>query len=224
MASGQPLSESRLSVEEPNHNGSVPPPQPAAVLAQEFGHVLGTIPQPSPLPDRVQLWLCGRWGQHGVAILSEGKHQATVRLSPALFDLLAVLVLTAIRPVSPDQSWVPSGFMTAEELCRELTRRGGGNPNRPWYTKKYVNRMVYRLRTLLATVLFQSRCQGREWADRFLENGPLGYRVSSAMANLRLAILDGPGGREDTEKNVPTVGSKGPDRDQPGIDGGAAKP
>jgi hypothetical protein len=181
-------------------------------------------PNAAPYLTQAQFWLCGRWGQHGVAILSEGKHQATVRLSPALFDLLAVLVLAAIRPVPPDKSWVPSGFITTEELCRELTRRGGGNPDRPWYTKKYVNRMVYRLRKLLATALFQSGCQGREWADRFLESGPLGYRLSSPAANLQLAILDGPGGREDLERKLPTVGSKGPDWDLPGIDGEAAQP
>ena len=105
------------------------------------------VPPPNPVPflTRAQLWLCGRWGEKALAILHDGKHHARVELPPALFDLLAILILAATKPTSPGESWVPSGFVTPEELCRELTNRWGGDPHQPLYTKKYVNRMIYRL-------------------------------------------------------------------------------
>jgi hypothetical protein len=139
-----------------------------------------------------QLRLCGRWGEKGLAILHDGKQHTQVEIPPALFDLLAILILVEKKPIPPDASWAPTGFITAEELCRELTRRGGSDPRQPWYDKKYVNRLVYRLRMLLATALFPQGKHGREWRNQFLETGPLGYRLSTDPVNLQLAIgLDG---------------------------------
>src|SRR5690349_18380642 len=130
---------------------------------------MSLIPQPDPVPflTETQLWLCGRWGEKGYAVISEGKHHAKVVLPPALFDLLAILILAATKPIPPESSWVPSGFITAEELSRELARRGGDDLQQPWFTTKYVTRAIYRLRELLAAVLFPKGKGGRQWIHRF---------------------------------------------------------
>jgi hypothetical protein len=146
-------------------------------------------PNPEPFQTDVQLWLCGRWGEKGIAIVHDGQNEVRFELAPGQFDLLAILVRAAIKPASPGQSWVPSGFITAVELCEELTRIAGREPNRPVCDYRGVIRMIYRLRESLAEKMVPEGEGGRDWADRFLESGPLGYRLSSPPANLRLAIL-----------------------------------
>jgi len=178
----------------------------------------GPPSNPAPFLTESQLWLCGRRGEKGLAILHEGRHDAQVELPPALFDLLAILVLVATRPASPGQSWVPSGFVTSDELCRELTRRWGGAPYQPVYTKRYVNRTIFQLREKLARALFPKGNGGRQWVKRFLESGTLGYRLSSPPANLRLAILDGLSGPMAQNPGLSTDDEKGPAEDPPGID------
>jgi hypothetical protein len=138
-----------------------------------------------------ELWLCGRPGKHAVAIIHELNLSATVELPPALFAVLEILVEAATRPVAQDRSWVPLGFVTAEEMAAELTRRGGGDPAQPFYDKRYIIRLMYRLRKLFAEALFPQGNKGKEWVDRFFETGPLGYRISTPPHNLKLEFLAG---------------------------------
>jgi len=148
-------------------------------------------PNPVPFKTDAQLWLCGRWGESGLAIVNDGRHSVEIELAQGQFDFLAILVQAASKPTLPGQSWVPSGFVTADELRGELARVAGSDRQHPYYVRKDVIRMIYRLRELFAKKMFPKEVGGRAWARRFLESGKLGYRLSSPPANLRLAILDG---------------------------------
>jgi hypothetical protein len=189
-------------------------------MSEARGAAMAVISPPNPAPFLTdsQLWLCGRSGEKGVAILQDGNRHARVKLPPTLFDLLMILVVAATKPASSGQSWVPSGFVTTDELCRELSRQWGGASHQPVYTKKYVNRTIFRLRRALAAALFPKGKAGREWVNRFLENGTLGYRLSSPPANLRLAVLDGLKGTMAQDSGLSTDDEKGPSGDLAGID------
>jgi len=78
--------------------------------------------------------------------------------------------------------------------------------------------MIYRLREELARALFPKGNGGREWVNRFLESGTLGYRISSPPANLKLAILDGLKGTMAQESSLSIDDDKGPAWDLPSID------
>jgi hypothetical protein len=134
------------------------------------------------------LQLTGRWGIGGEAALTVDGRAVYFSVSPVHFDLLGIFIEKARNDV-PSQKWVPTGFLTVEELSRELTRRGGGDPRQPWYDDKGVIRAVYRLRLLIGAVLGPERTVD-EWVKRFVENHPrLGYRLGTAPGHLELVIL-----------------------------------
>jgi hypothetical protein len=153
-----------------------------------------SISCPSILPFQADahLWLCGRWGEGGQAVLREGEHSASFRVAATLFDLLAILTLAArARPAA--EEWAATGFLSIHEINRELTRRSGGDPAHPWYDSKGVIRAVYRLRGLVGQAWSPGhRTAGNTWARKFVENHPLlGYRLSAPADHLQLVILPG---------------------------------
>ena len=146
-------------------------------------------PKPAKFKTDAQLLLYGRWGENGIAIVRDGQREVEIALAPGQFNLLAILVEAAKKPPGP--SWVPSGYITNDELCRELTRLEGGKPENPFYENTHINRMIYKLRDMLAKAMFPEEEEGRAWVKRFLERGALGYRLSTSPANLELEMKRG---------------------------------
>jgi hypothetical protein len=170
-----------------------------------------------PFLTDTRLRLCGGWGRRGLAILQDGDKEVLVEVPPALFDLLAILILEARQPVPASACWIPPGFISPEELVRQLTRRGGGNPRDPWYDGEHIKRAIYRLRQLLAKALFPQK-DGTAWSHRFVEYASLGYRLSTAASNLQLAILDTQRDGEGIESESSCRDRKRPNGDRSVID------
>jgi hypothetical protein len=161
-----------------------------------------------PFRTKAELWASGRWGKGGVALLREGDWHGLVKLPPALFAVLAILILAAKRAAA-DASWA-GGFVTAEELCRRLTRHTRGTDNVLLPDTKHAIRYIFRLRRALAKILKGpiaktsptesiagiKLLKPSEWAKRLIELQPfLGYRLSAPPEGLQLEILkDLPGG------------------------------
>ncbi len=170
-----------------------------------------------PYLTETRLRLCGGWGRRGLAIIQDGDQEVQFEVPPALFDLLAILILAAHEPIPATASWIPPGFITPEELVRQLTRRGGGNPRDPWYDGEHIKRAIYRLRQSLAKALFPQR-DGTAWSHRFVEHASLGYRLSTPTSNLQLAILDTQRDGEGIESESSCGDRKGPNGDRSVID------
>ncbi len=170
-----------------------------------------------PYLTETQLRLCGGWGRRGLAILQDGDQEVQFEVPPALFDLLAILILAAHEPIPATASWIPPGFITPEDLVRQLTHRGGGNPRDPWYDGEHIKRAIYRLRQLLAKAFFPQR-DGAAWSHRFVEHASLGYRLSTVTSNLELAILDTRCDGEGLDSGSSWRDRKGPIGDRSVID------
>jgi len=146
--------------------------------------------------SQARLWACGRWGQGGTLIIHDGELQATIELSAALFDLLAILIRAAKKadPVAP---WAPVGFLSAEELRRELTKLAGGSMSLPLADQENVVKAIYRVRKQIGEVLFP-KGDSDDYAKRLLEKTNLGYRLSTDPGNLHLVFLGDSGSGQDS--------------------------
>ena len=142
---------------------------------------------PFPFQTQCCLWAVGRWGQGGTLVIEDAERHAAVVLSPALFDLMAILIRAAQR-VSGAGSWVPAGFLTVEELRREITRQAGGTMSLPLADPEHVIKAICRIRKKIGTALFP-KGGGDRYAKQLLEKTNLGYRLSTAPENLTLEIF-----------------------------------
>jgi hypothetical protein len=140
---------------------------------------------------QARIWAYGRWGQDGTVVLQDGDLQATIELSPALFDILAVLIRAA-RKADPEADWDPVGFVSAEELRRALTKLAGGTMRLPLADRENIVKAIHRVRKRIREVLFP-KGGGDDYAMQLLEKTNLGYRLSTNPRNLHLVILGEPG-------------------------------
>ena len=130
-----------------------------------------------PFRSNVSLRAEGRWGGGGfVAIEQEGDNRSLL-LPPALFDLLATLILRA-RQSSPRDFCLAETFLGTTELCLKLRRRTRGTTNPLDPDPPNLAKYVYRLRHLL------------ELPELVEHERHLGYRLSTPPENLTLRILD----------------------------------
>jgi hypothetical protein len=112
-----------------------------------------------------------------------------IELSGRLFLLLAVLIAAAQHDAATGSS--AQGFRTAKELVALLKRElpPSHSIHRQPPDETQITRYVHRLRAKLTAAVPQGK-SGESWAKRFLETGPLGYRLSTPAANLHLAMVD----------------------------------
>jgi hypothetical protein len=151
---------------------------------------------PFAYQTEARLWACGRWGQGGTVVLEDGDLQASIELSAAPFDVVALLIRAA-KKAEPEGDWAPVGFLSAEELRRALTKLGGGTMRLPLADPENVVKTIHRIRQRLAASLFP-KGDGADYARRLLETTNLGYRLSTNPGNLHLVILGDPApGRDD---------------------------
>ncbi len=142
---------------------------------------------PYPFQTQSRLWAVGHRAGEGTVIIQDGGRQVKVRLSPLLFDVMAILILAAQRTPG-SEAWVPAGFLTVEELRREITHQAGGTMDLPLADPEHVIKAIYRLRKQIGKALFPKE-GGEEYAKQLLEKTNLGYRLSTAPENLHLVIL-----------------------------------
>jgi len=153
------------------------------------------IPSEFPFRSQAQIWAFGRFGQGGWITISNANSRTRVQLPPALFDVLAIL-MRAAKQVSSSEDWVPSGFLSAANLCRELKLHSRDTPNPLLPDLEHVTKYIYRLRKVFAKAM-NPRVSAKNWARSMLEWVPfLGYRLSTPPQNLHLAILKDPKDKE----------------------------
>lgn len=140
-------------------------------------------PKLFPYQTQVDVWLTGSFRDGGVAIVHDGGAEKTLHLGPAVFSVLAVLIMTAHRARSR-KTWSAAGFLSVEKLKKELDRLTKG-----LVSSEYAVKYVYRLRERLSQVK-QSSKQGKKWARMFLETTVLGYRLSTHPQNVHLDLVD----------------------------------
>lgn len=166
-------------------------------------------PNQLPLPFRTntELWVSGRWGGGGRATVDEADRRVSFQLPPALFAVVAVLILAA-KQAWAEGSWARA-FVSVEELGRQLARRTQGTANPLLPDPQHTIRYVFRLRRALQRALEQPldqrgsglvRARSRpagptldasEWVKSFVEFIPfLGYRLSSHPDRLHLEIIE----------------------------------
>jgi hypothetical protein len=144
-------------------------------------------PDPFPFRCQARIWAVGRWGQGGTVLLRDGALNGQINLPPGEFDLLAVLLLAAQRAL-PGAAWAPTGCLTTEELCRELTRRAKGTPNLLLADPEGVVKTVYRVRKRIVQALFPQG-KGAEYSKQLLETIHLGYRIGVPADHINLVML-----------------------------------
>jgi hypothetical protein len=132
-----------------------------------------------PFRRNVHLQAAGRWGQGGVVAIRQNGHDSSVFLPPALFDLLATLMLQACHPSCA--GCPASSFLSPRELCARLRRRTTGTANALDPDPPHLVKYVFRLRRAVGD-------PGLLEHERFL-----GYRLSTPPENLDLVLLDGTG-------------------------------
>ncbi|HEV3121101.1 MAG TPA: hypothetical protein VGY53_04330 [Isosphaeraceae bacterium] len=135
-----------------------------------------------------KLWACGRRGEGGTVIIQDGKLSAEIELAPTSFDLLILLIEAAQRVRKEDEEWAPTGFLSAKELQREMTKQAGGTMNKRRADPEHVTKAIHRLRKGIGVGLFARR-GWRSYAMRLLEKTRLGYRISTEPSNLHLVFL-----------------------------------
>jgi hypothetical protein len=150
---------------------------------------------PFEYQTQARLWAYGRWGQGGTVVLQVGDLQVNIELSAALFDVLAILICAA-KKAEAETRWAPVGFLSTEELRRELTKLAGGTMILPLADSNNVVKAIYRVRKLIGEALFP-KGEGDHYAKRLLEKTNLGYRLSTDPTNLHLLILGESGSGQD---------------------------
>ena len=129
-----------------------------------------------PYGTNLQLWLSGQIGNGGAGFLGNDTRTGPLEVPSISFGILVVLIRKAKADQSADlEPWRPRGFLTKEQIHREMAQLGVESDC------DYVVKYIYRVREILDEVL------GPGWGHRLLEyRKPFGYRLSTPPENLFL--------------------------------------
>jgi hypothetical protein len=122
----------------------------------------------------------------GTVQINDKSVDAELKLRGQAFTVLATLIVVAKygrNPAGKNSSEL-SGFMTDEEIVKLASELGEVR-----LVASQIKKLILTIRKAL-TRLWRDPKKGDEWANRLIEsNGSLGYRLSTAPANIDLKIL-----------------------------------